>query len=175
MTETTFEPDRPVTRAEFAALIVRALNLNAATEGQQWKDVAANDWFASSVYAAANVGLIAGYDGWFRPDDLITREEMAVVIAKAYAFKGGNPSSGAIDMFADRNEISDWAYSYVDTTAAIGILKGITRRRLARLLTQPVRKRLPSSRGCSICSKRSFSSILIKEGLWQSAIALLSF
>lgn len=126
VTETTFEPDRPVTRAEFAALIVRALNLNAATEGQQWKDVAANDWFASSVYAAANVGLIAGYDGWFRPDDLITREEMAVVIAKAYAFKGGNPSSGAIDMFADRNEISDWAYSYVDTTAAIGILKGIT-------------------------------------------------
>ena len=126
VTETTFEPDRPVTRAEFAALIVRALNLNAATEGQQWKDVATNDWFASSVYAAANVGLIAGYDGWFRPDDLITREEMAVVIAKAYAFKGGNPSSGAIEMFADRNEISDWAYSYVDTTAAIGILKGIT-------------------------------------------------
>ena len=126
VTENTFEPDRPVTRAEFAALVARALNLTATGEGQEWKDVSSDAWYAPVVKAAANAGIIAGYDGWYRPDDLITREEMAVIIAKAYAFKGGAPKSGAIEMFADRGEISEWAYSYVDTAAAIGILKGMT-------------------------------------------------
>ena len=126
VTENTFEPDRPVTRAEFAALVARALNLTAAADGQEWKDVSSEAWYAPVVNAAANAGIIAGYDGWYRPDDLITREEMAVIIAKAYAFKGGVPKSGAIEMFADRDEISEWAYGYVDTAAAIGILKGMT-------------------------------------------------
>ncbi len=126
VTENIFEPDRPVTRAEFAALVARALNLTAAADGQEWKDVSSEAWYAPVVNAAANAGIIAGYDGWYRPDDLITREEMAVIIAKAYAFKGGVPKSGAIEMFADRDEISEWAYGYVDTAAAIGILKGMT-------------------------------------------------
>ena len=88
VTPTQFEPERTITRAEFAAMIVRALGITA-TDGPAFEDVANNAWFYSSVTAAAKAGLIVGYNGYFRPDDLITREEMATIIAKAYFFAGG--------------------------------------------------------------------------------------
>lgn len=120
-----FEPDRAVTRAEFATMIAKALDLlDKTTAG--FEDVPENAWYYSSVNAAANAGLVAGYDGWFRPDDLITREEMAVVIAKASASLGNDAGSGGINRFADRNEISGWAYEFVDQAATAGLISGMT-------------------------------------------------
>lgn len=125
VTDTTFEPDRSITRAEFAALIVRALNLTTVVP-QEWKDVANEAWYSPAVNAAANVGLVVGYDGWFRPDDPISREEIAVIMAKAYVFAGGNLESGAIVKFADIDDISDWAYVYVDSVTTVGLFAGMT-------------------------------------------------
>ena len=119
-----FEPDRPVTRAEFAAIISRGLNIS--TGSGEFKDVASTDWFSQSVYAAANAGLIVGYDGYFRPDDLITREEMAVIIAKAYAYRGKTAGGGGVDKFIDKGDISQWAYGYVDAVTTEGLVFGKT-------------------------------------------------
>ena len=58
--------------------------------------------------------------------DLITREEMAVVIAKASASLGNEAGSGGINRFADRNEISGWAYEFVDQAATAGLISGMT-------------------------------------------------
>lgn len=125
VTDTTFEPDRNITRAEFATLVSKALNLNSL-ENPGFSDVAAGDWYYPFVCAAANAGLIAGYDGSFRPDDLITREEMAVIIAKAYQFRGGAVVKGGLDKFADKNEISDWAWDSVDLVTSAGLVSGMT-------------------------------------------------
>lgn len=125
VTETTFEPDRSITRAEFATLIVKALNLTSSVPAG-FADVAENAWHYTYVNAAANAGLITGYDGYFRPDDVITREEMAVIIAKAYVNLGGSASSGGIEKFTDKNEIADWAYPYVDTVTSAGLISGMT-------------------------------------------------
>ena len=125
VTETTFEPDRSITRAEFATLIVKALNLTSSVPAG-FADVAENAWHYTYVNAAANAGLITGYDGYFRPDDVITREEMAVIIAKAYASLGGSVSKGGIEKFSDKNEIADWAYPYVDTVTTAGLISGMT-------------------------------------------------
>lgn len=125
VTATTFEPDRAITRAEFATLLVKGLGLtSSATTG--FMDVQTGGWYAPYVNAAANAGLIVGYDGNFRPDDLITREEMAVIIAKAYAFRGGKAAAGSIGKFADIADISDWARSYVDTVTSAGLISGMT-------------------------------------------------
>lgn len=126
VTETTFEPERAVTRAEFAMLITKALNITTVTGSGDWKDVPADAWYASAVNAAANVGLIVGYDGWFRPDELITREEIAVIIAKAYSYLGETAGSGAAQKFADQYDISDWAYPYVDAATSAGLVYGVT-------------------------------------------------
>ena len=124
VTVNTFEPDREITRAEFATLVAKALNLTS-TASAGFSDVASESWYYTYVNAAANAGLIAGYDGLFRPDDRITREEMAVIIAKTYSFAGGQAASGGAARFADADSISSWAYASVDATAA-GLISGMT-------------------------------------------------
>ncbi len=126
VTATTFEPDRSITRAEFAALITRALRLSSANDNAIFTDVASDDWYADEVAAAAAAGLIVGYDGKFRPNDTITREEMAVVIMKAYKFLGKSPLTGKIDQFADKDSISAWAVDYVDQAVSSGLISGMT-------------------------------------------------
>ena len=125
VTATTFEPDRAITRAEFATLIVKALGLtNSATAG--FMDVQDGEWYAPYVNAAAKAGLIVGSGGYFRPDDLITREEMAVIVAKTYAFGGGSARSGGLEHFTDTGAISEWAKPYVETVTGAGLISGMT-------------------------------------------------
>lgn len=126
VTKTTFEPDRSVTRAEFAALIVRALGLENAGGESGFKDVSEGAWYADEVAAAAATNLISGYDGYFRPDDTITRQEMAVIIMKAYVFLGKTPETGKLAQFADQDEIADWAKTYVDQAVSSGLISGMT-------------------------------------------------
>lgn len=126
MTDTLFEPDRDITRAEFAALMTRALKLSAANPDTVFADVSVDSWYAEEVAAAAAAGLINGYDGFFRPEDKITREEMAVVIMKAYLFRGKEPLRGKIDQFLDQDQISQWAKDYVDQAVSVGLISGIT-------------------------------------------------
>lgn len=126
VTKTTFEPDREITRAEFAALITRALKLSAANDDAVFKDVAADSWYAGEVAAAAGAGLISGYEGYFRPEENITREEMAVVIVKAYLYRGKAPLTGKLDRFTDKDSISDWAKDYVDQAVSVGLISGMT-------------------------------------------------
>ena len=126
VTPTQFEPERTVTRAEFAAMIVRALGI-AATDGPAFEDVSGDAWFYASVTAAAKAGLIVGYDGYFRPDDLITREEMATIIAKAYVFAGGElPQSDGLEKFDDRDSIAEWAKSNVGAVTSLGLVSGMS-------------------------------------------------
>lgn len=126
VTKTTFEPDRSVTRAEFAALMVRALGLKQAGGENAFKDVSEGAWYVDDVAAAAAAKLMEGYDGYFRPDETITRQEMAVVIMKAYVFLGKTPETGKLAQFADQDEIADWAKAYVDQAISSGLISGMT-------------------------------------------------
>ena len=125
VTETTFEPDRSISRAEFATLVAKALQLSSNVSAG-FVDVSEREWYAPYVNAAASAGLIVGSDGYFRPDDLITREEMAVIVVKSLAFVGKTAGSGEIDKFADKDTISEWAKPFVDQAASIGLIKGVT-------------------------------------------------
>jgi len=72
-TGTTFAPDSKITRAEFAALLVRSLGLLEEKPEHPFRDVNEADWFAGAVGAAQQAGLIGGYeDGSFRPCLLYT-------------------------------------------------------------------------------------------------------
>ena len=125
VTATTFEPDRQITRAEFAALMVRALGLTVSS-GSAFKDVDAGSWYAKEVAAAADAGLIVGYEGYFRPEENINREEMAVVIMKGYSYLKKETKTGKLDQFTDRDEIADWAKDYVDQAVSVGLISGMT-------------------------------------------------
>ena len=85
-----FEPNAQVSRAEFAAMIVRALGLDEVQEGAPaFRDVDAEDWHGGVITQAVQYGLLQGYeDGRFRPNQGITRQEAIAVMASDEA--GGN-------------------------------------------------------------------------------------
>ena len=119
-----FRPDDGITRAEFAAIISRALKLSGGKDG--FSDVRPEDWYSSAVNACAENGIISGFDGMFRPSDTITRFEMAVIIANAYSFLKKDAQTGAAEKFADKSEFPDWAAEAVDACVSAGLLSGMT-------------------------------------------------
>ncbi|WP_041274695.1 S-layer homology domain-containing protein [Desulforamulus reducens] len=72
----TFRPTAGLTRAEAAALLVRAAKINAGAAPSTFADVNSGHWAAPSIEAAASAGLLSGYpDGTFRPNQVLTRAE----------------------------------------------------------------------------------------------------
>jgi len=115
----TFKPDNTITRAEFAAMLVKAFKLENKG-GKIFADTATH-WAKDYIAAAAANGVVNGYDTYtFGPDDLITREQMAVMIVKAAKL---TPAAGETQ-FADSGSISGWARDAVVTAARNGIMKG---------------------------------------------------
>jgi len=115
----SFRPDGPITRAEFAAILVKALNLELHHQ-PVFSDVA-NHWSGNYVATAAAHGIITGYiDNRFGPDDPITREQMAVMIVRAVNLAGSSDSL----VFADQAKISEWAREAVAAAAEQKIMNG---------------------------------------------------
>lgn len=124
VSDTSFEPDRNITRAEFCAIICRAFKITDEGEGG-FSDVSAKDWFAAFVNAAAAAGLVNGdADRNFNPNNEITREEMAVIMYNLSEYKDKALSNDTDIEFTDSGNISDWAKKAVDTMAKAGLLHG---------------------------------------------------
>lgn len=119
-----FAPDQSITRAEFAALLVRVLNLNTNAQTNSFNDVAANAWYSDAISKAAAAGIINGSNGKFRPTEKVTRQEMAVMIIRAYGYTGGKTEEPAALTFTDKSAISSWASDAVKGAFQLEIIKG---------------------------------------------------
>ena len=82
MGDGTFGLGQNVTRAQFVSMLVRMFGWSAS-EGTGFSDVAPGDWYYSDVLTASDMGVLDTTETYFRPNDNITREEMAVMIIKA--------------------------------------------------------------------------------------------
>ncbi|WP_161486054.1 5'-nucleotidase C-terminal domain-containing protein [Desulfotomaculum copahuensis] len=115
----SFKPDKPVSRAEFVTMLVKAFKLEPKT-GKVFTDTA-NHWAKNTIATAASYGIISGYDEKnFGPDEPVTREQMAAMIGKAAKL---GPAAGEL-AFTDRAEISSWAKNSVITAVGQGIMHG---------------------------------------------------
>lgn len=137
-TESTFGPSALVTRAEFAALLARALNLPAAGDAApSFHDVQPTDWFYDSVERAAAAGLIIGQDQLFRPNDPITRQEMAVMIIRAVGLTGElvtlskAETEATLSTYADSALVGSWASEQVALAARLNLIAGRSTREYA--------------------------------------------
>lgn len=125
--DTNFAPQSPVTRAEFAALLTRMLGLEE-TSTTPFADVSEDKWYASSVAAAYQAGIINGVsDVAFEPNRQITREQMAVMIYNALqklyldeSGAGNHPLAG----FTDEEDIQPWAQQQMSALVQLGLIKG---------------------------------------------------
>ena len=120
-TDGTFQPDHSITRAEFIALVNRAFGYKE-TRTVSFSDVSASDWFASEVAKASAVGYIAGYpDGTFQPNNSISRQEAAAVLAKVLKPKAAQNN---LTKFTDNTNIPSWSRSSINATVEQGYMGG---------------------------------------------------
>lgn len=147
-----YGPQLNVTRADLVTLVMRALNLKATDSKMTFADVPQNAYYAGYVAKAAELGLIQGGGGKFRPKDKITREEAAVVLHKMMEYMKKpsiNPSSG--QAFTDMSSVSGWAKDAVSTLKAEGVIHGkggnrfdpqgsLTRAEIAKMLSGILKK-----------------------------------
>ena len=112
-TADTFYPNRPITRAEFAAYLVRTLKLDTDTSlAGKFSDVPQSHTAYNEIYTAAKAGIINGQtDTTFAPDATITRQELAVMIARALKQAGQTVDTDATTMngFHDAEKVAAWA------------------------------------------------------------------
>lgn len=115
MTDTTFAPDETMTRAQFATIVVRGLGLPEQTT-QVFDDVKAGDWFAPYVGSAYAYGIVKGKSATrFDPNGTITRQEAAVMVARAAKLCGLDTELDAaavrdtLAQFTDYVTAGDWA------------------------------------------------------------------
>ena len=122
---THFAPEARVTRATVVTVLWRMVGSPAASASAGFSDVPAGTWYAGAVDWAAQAG-IAGGDGQgrFRPDDNVTRQELAVLVARYDESQGTPMAEGALNLFSDAAQISDWATDGVAHAVGMGWLEG---------------------------------------------------
>lgn len=126
-----FAPENRVTRAQFVTMIVKALGLESGSGYTRFSDIDPGAWYAGTVTAAVEAGIISGYDnGTFRPNAYIKREEAAAIICRAMellemkiVITGGDTQKD-LDKFKDKAKVSAWARDYVGGAARSGLIRG---------------------------------------------------
>ncbi|BCG60560.1 S-layer homology domain-containing protein [Paenibacillus sp. URB8-2] len=124
-----FAPKNGVTRAEFAKMLIRALNLDNSSAVNTFSDVKKTDWFAPYVAVAAEKGIINGRGASkFDPNATITRAEMATMISRAlksvHNLKDSGTSATALSVFSDSAKINSSLKDGVAFAASKGLIIG---------------------------------------------------
>ena len=107
-------PNNNLTRAQMAAVIVRAFGATKEASLTSYKDANANAWYYSEMSKAVYMKALNGSDGKLMPNDNITREQVFAVIARAMNLASGTAADLA--SYTDTATGSAWA---IGTTAAM--------------------------------------------------------
>ncbi|MDP5276616.1 S-layer homology domain-containing protein [Chengkuizengella axinellae] len=114
-------PNQTITRAEAATLVNRSFEHEETAE-VAFSDVTAEDWFYENVSKAIAAGFMTGYeDGTFKPDQNITRQELAAMI---FRLLGLDANTDAVASYDDVDSISDWAKGEIGALVDLGIVTG---------------------------------------------------
>lgn len=154
--DSLFSPQRPVTRVEFAAFMIRTLNYSAgegvsgngfdeiveekAPSLDRFADTSNEAWYSEILEQAVSYGLIHGDGSSLRPGDSATREEAAVFMKRlldrllvlgVIRLEDLEETEPGFEPFRDAAELSDWSRGAVDQLQAWGIVKGHSDGRFA--------------------------------------------
>ncbi|MGO4183791.1 S-layer homology domain-containing protein [Paenibacillus sp. TAF43_2] len=118
----TFRPNNTITRAEMSALLARNKNLPNVYEYQKlYPDVAKGFWAAANIEQLQDIGLMIGdKQGNFRPNDRITRAEMAMIAAKWLNADLKGPFTNTFEDVSDQH----WAAAAIAAVSKAGVMIG---------------------------------------------------
>ncbi|WP_069650534.1 S-layer homology domain-containing protein [Caloranaerobacter ferrireducens] len=126
-----YAPYTNITRAQFAKLLVYALDLEKGENEVTFTDVKGDIWYKAPVEIAASLGIVKGYNGYFNPDGEITREQMATMIVRTMKYLHPDVDYSSELYFIDKDEISNWAKDSVGIAYNKGIVNGVGENRFA--------------------------------------------
>ncbi|NQX46033.1 FIVAR domain-containing protein [Paenibacillus tritici] len=156
MPDGTFKPENALTRAQVAMILYRVLELQGAN-AVQYSDVSGSHWAAEAIRQVTGAGLMKGMtDGSFRPEQGITRAEMAVIIVRWKALSGTGEHSY-------NDALGHWAEKAIGQTKEAGYMEGMTNGRF-----QPD-KALTRAEGVTV-----FNRILERGPLYGETVPLWS-
>lgn len=117
-TDGTIRPEKYLTREEAAAVFYNLLDREETKIRTTFKDVGYDRWSWEAIAALASEGIVSGDEGMFRPEDNITRAEMAVMISKFAKLDGGTKTFSDIE--------GHWAQKYIEAAVSEGWMAGYT-------------------------------------------------
>lgn len=128
MGQGTFMPNKTMTRAEFAAIVTRALGLTAK-DTKVFSDVPSSKWYAGYIGTANSSGIVNGVgNGKFNPEGTITRQEAAAMVARAAKLCGLDAAMDAaatkdmLAQFGDYRSVASWAKEPMAFCYSVNIL-----------------------------------------------------
>lgn len=127
--QNNFSPAASITRADFAALLVRALELQGnGSHTNMFSDVPAQAYYYEELAIAKELGIAAGYgDNSFKPGNSISRQDMMVLTTRALEAAGKqNKANGtaSLSSFPDASIISGYAKDSATVLVELGIIQG---------------------------------------------------
>ncbi|MDM9582931.1 DUF1565 domain-containing protein [Nostoc sp. GT001] len=113
----SFKPNEPVTRAQFATIVTKALTPAAKRPAIQFKDVASNFWAYAAIQSAYQSQFVSGYpDGTFKPQQQIPRVQALVALANGLGLTASNQN--ILSFYTDAAQIPNYAIAPVAAATA---------------------------------------------------------
>ncbi len=127
MGEGLFLPNASLNRAMVATVLYRIAGEPEVEGTTEFTDVPENAWYTKAVIWAQSKGIVTGYtDGTFQPNKSITRQEMALMLARYAKLNGIELTDGAdLSVYPDADSVAAWAEEAVAWCVANGIINGV--------------------------------------------------
>lgn len=124
--QNTFEPDRSISRGEFITVLYRLSgDVNGDYSKNRFFDVGNGAYYDKPIEWARQKNIVLGYeDNTFRPDQRISREELATIIDRFNNYMNFRFQAFAMPEFNDIDQVSKWAKTAVRQLQASGIMRG---------------------------------------------------
>lgn len=133
-----FDPQTAINRAEFTALLMRAMQVPISDADIHFTDISNDAWYAEAVKSAVQHGITAGTSAVsFSPERNISRQEMAVMLGRTLRQLGVVlPLSELeveqiLDGYSDKDQLLEWALADTALLIKLGILQGRSAGQLA--------------------------------------------
>ncbi len=122
----TIQPNTPITRAQMATIMVRAMNASDVADLSAFVDVDVDDWYYEAMSKAVAMEAFKGDDkSRLNPNNTITRQEAMIVLYRIFDMPETDDYT-VLNTFPDRNDVAFWALKEVNAVAAGGYLADAT-------------------------------------------------